>query len=84
MRAAKRTGPQNFMVCVRKTLEEHYGKKPVGVGGTFLLESGKAKIHVMVSIILRNTERVNRGSLKVGRKRFTLRRGGGGHKKFRT
>lgn len=35
---------------MRQTLAQHYGTKPVGLGGTFLLEQGNAKLHVMVSI----------------------------------
>lgn len=35
---------------MRETLKAHYGDKPVGLGGTFLIESGKAKLHVMVSL----------------------------------
>ena len=49
VRASKRTGPQNMMVCLRETLKDHYGNKPVGLGGGFIVEKGKAKIHVMVS-----------------------------------
>ena len=48
VKAGRRTGPMNFMTCLRKTLEKHYGTKPVGLGGTFLIEAGKAKLHVMV------------------------------------
>ena len=38
------------MTCLRQTLNKHYGTKPVGLGGAFLIESGKARLHVMVSI----------------------------------
>ena len=37
------------MSCMRKTLAAKYGDKPIGMGGAFLIEEGKAKIHVMVS-----------------------------------
>ena len=40
------------MTCLRQTLKKHYGSKPVGIGGAFLIESGKARLHVMVSICL--------------------------------
>ena len=49
VKASKRTGPQNMMVCLRETLKNHYGEKPVGLGGGFIVEKGKAKIHVMVN-----------------------------------
>lgn len=34
---------------MRQTLEKHYGDKPVGMGGTFLVQKGKVKAHIMVS-----------------------------------
>ena len=49
VKAANRIGELNIYTCMRHTLADHYGNKPVGLGGTFLLHSGKAKIHVMVS-----------------------------------
>ena len=48
VKAANRTGPTNYMRCIRDTLTNHYSSKPVAVGGCFLIESGKAKLHVMV------------------------------------
>ncbi|OXB78223.1 UNVERIFIED_CONTAM: hypothetical protein H355_006166 [Colinus virginianus] len=42
-----RTGELNFVSCLRQTLEKHYGEKPVGLGGTFIIQKGKAKIHIM-------------------------------------
>ena len=48
VKVIKRKGPVNFMACLRNTLNKHYGTKPVGIGGTFLIESGKANFHVMV------------------------------------
>lgn len=48
MKANGRTGELNFVSCLRQTLEKHYGEKPVGMGGTFIIQKGKAKIHVMV------------------------------------
>lgn len=49
MKAKKRTGKENFVSCMRKSLTEHYGDKSVGMGGTFVIQEGKAKLHVMVS-----------------------------------
>jgi len=48
IRLKDRTGSENFVSAVHKTLTAHYGDaKAVGVGGTFLLATGKANIHVM-------------------------------------
>ncbi|GFO09933.1 ester hydrolase c11orf54-like protein [Plakobranchus ocellatus] len=48
VKASNRTGRQNFVECLHKTLGQHYGEKQaVGLGGAFLLQTGKAKIHVM-------------------------------------
>lgn len=47
--ASKRTGDENFITCMRHALARCYGDKPVGLGGVFVIEKGKAKIHVMVS-----------------------------------
>uniref|UniRef100_A0A8D0BTA0 Chromosome 11 open reading frame 54 n=1 Tax=Salvator merianae TaxID=96440 RepID=A0A8D0BTA0_SALMN len=49
VKTSRRTGEQNFISCIRKTLEKHYGDKPVGMGGTFVIQKGKAKIHIMPS-----------------------------------
>ena len=46
--AGKRTGEKTFITSMRLALAGRYGDKAVGVGGVFLLEKGKAKIHVMV------------------------------------
>ncbi|KAM5180180.1 ester hydrolase C11orf54 homolog isoform 1-T3 [Mantella aurantiaca] len=45
--AKRRTGKENFVSCMRKSLKEHYGDKAVGMGGTFVIQEGKAKLHVM-------------------------------------
>ncbi|XP_065833200.1 ester hydrolase C11orf54-like [Oscarella lobularis] len=46
--ASNRTGDQNFVTCMRLALAEHYGPtKPVALGGAFLIDKGKAKLHVM-------------------------------------
>ncbi|XP_074640706.1 ester hydrolase C11orf54 homolog [Tubulanus polymorphus] len=47
VKASKRTGPLNFVSCIRKCLSDHYGDKPVGLGGAFVVDQGKVKIHVM-------------------------------------
>ncbi|XP_008937276.1 PREDICTED: ester hydrolase C11orf54 homolog [Merops nubicus] len=49
VKANGRTGELNFVSCLRQILEKHYGEKPVGMGGTFIIQKGKAKIHIMVS-----------------------------------
>ena len=43
-----RTGEENFVTCMRKTLVGQYGDKPVGMGGVFVIVQGSAKLHVMV------------------------------------
>ncbi|KAG0719875.1 Ester hydrolase C11orf54 [Chionoecetes opilio] len=47
IQAKTRTGDNNLVSCLRQALENHYGDKPVGLGGTFRLVEGKAKCHVM-------------------------------------
>ena len=47
VKAKRRTGKLNFITCMRQTLEKHYGDKPVGMGGTFIIQKGKVKTHVM-------------------------------------
>jgi len=47
--ASRRTGNENFITCMRHVLARYYGDSPVGLGGVFVIEKGKAKIHVMVS-----------------------------------
>lgn len=47
VKANKRTGKDNFVSCMRSSLEQHYGDKTVGIGGTFVIKEGKAKLHVM-------------------------------------
>lgn len=49
VKANRRTGELNFISCMRKALEKYYGDKPVGMGGTFIIQKGKAKIHIMPS-----------------------------------
>lgn len=46
--AKKRKGKDNFVSCMRRSLDHHYGNvKTVGMGGVFLIEKGQAKLHVM-------------------------------------
>ncbi|XP_035884582.1 ester hydrolase C11orf54 homolog isoform X5 [Phyllostomus discolor] len=47
VKAKRRTGKLNFVTCMRQTLEKHYGDKPVGMGGTFIVQKGKVKTHIM-------------------------------------
>lgn len=47
VRCKKRIGELNFIESIRIALAEHFGEKCVGLGGAFILKSGKAKQHVM-------------------------------------
>lgn len=47
IKASKRTGEENFMSACRKILLNHYKTKPVALGGVFLIEKGKANLHIM-------------------------------------
>lgn len=47
VRAKKRTGEQSIVSALRKTLEDHYPDKSLALGGTFVIQKGKAKIHIM-------------------------------------
>eukprot|EP00042_Codosiga_hollandica_P055804 m.789771 g.789771 ORF g.789771 m.789771 type:complete len:160 (-) comp59198_c0_seq2:1234-1713(-) len=47
VRASHRTAETNFVSCMRAAVKAHYGDKPVGIGGAFLIRTGKAKIHIM-------------------------------------
>jgi len=42
-----RTGPKNYVTCMREVLGDHYGEKAVGLGGVFKVLQGKIKVHVM-------------------------------------
>ena len=48
VRAKKRTGEQSLVSALRKSLEDHYPDKSLALGGSFVIEKGKAKIHIMV------------------------------------
>ncbi|KAI2810664.1 hypothetical protein BLOT_001827 [Blomia tropicalis] len=45
--ARKRIGEDNFVTAIRKVLKGHYGDEPVSLGGVFIIETGKAKLHIM-------------------------------------
>ncbi|XP_067136374.1 ester hydrolase C11orf54 homolog [Centruroides vittatus] len=45
--ARKRIGSDNFVTAMRKILASQYKEKSVGMGGVFLINKGKAKLHVM-------------------------------------
>lgn len=47
VRAKRRTGEQSIVSALRKTLEDHYPDKSLALGGTFVIQKGKAKIHIM-------------------------------------
>ncbi|KAK7915865.1 hypothetical protein WMY93_011626 [Mugilogobius chulae] len=60
VRAKKRTGEQSIVTALRKTLEAHYPDKSVALGGTFVIQKGKAKIHIMVNTFLMLVKRVKK------------------------
>nr|XP_031833404.1 ester hydrolase C11orf54 homolog [Nomia melanderi]XP_031833405.1 ester hydrolase C11orf54 homolog [Nomia melanderi] len=45
--AKKRTGNDDFIASMQKALAQHYKNNLVGLGGTFLMNDGKVKQHVM-------------------------------------
>ncbi|XP_014784110.1 ester hydrolase C11orf54 homolog [Octopus bimaculoides] len=47
VKASKRIGDDNFPTAIRKTLKSQYGSEPVALGGVFIIENGKAKLHIM-------------------------------------
>ena len=48
VKAKKRTGDHSLVAAMRNTLESHYPEKSLALGGTFIIQKGKAKIHIMV------------------------------------
>lgn len=58
VRACRRTGVLSLVSCMRKTMEEHYKEKSVALGGTFIIQKGKAKVHIMVNIQLNKKQNV--------------------------
>ncbi|XP_044142669.1 ester hydrolase C11orf54 homolog isoform X2 [Bufo gargarizans] len=47
VKVKRRTGNDNFVSCMRKSLKEHYGDKSVGMGGSFIIQEGRANLHIM-------------------------------------
>nr|XP_002131943.1 ester hydrolase C11orf54 homolog [Ciona intestinalis] len=48
VRGKCRIGEKDLVGCMRGALKEHFGpNRPIGMGGTFLVNKGKIKIHVM-------------------------------------
>ncbi|XP_035290074.1 ester hydrolase C11orf54 homolog [Anguilla anguilla] len=47
VKASRRTGGDSLVTCLRKTLANHYSDKSLALGGTFVIQKGKAKIHIM-------------------------------------
>ena len=48
MKCSVRTGKDDFVASLRKSLKKFYGEKVVALGGVFLVEKGSAYIHIMV------------------------------------
>lgn len=44
-----RKGEENFTNSIQSVLREKYPEEMVGLGGVFVIKSGKAKLHIMVS-----------------------------------
>jgi len=44
---SKRTGTDNFISCMRKAIHQHYPQQCIGLGGTFIISEGQAKLHIM-------------------------------------
>ena len=49
VRAKKRTGSHSLVTAMRTTLEACYPDKSLALGGSFIIQKGKAKIHIMVN-----------------------------------
>uniref|UniRef100_M3ZSZ1 Chromosome 11 open reading frame 54 n=1 Tax=Xiphophorus maculatus TaxID=8083 RepID=M3ZSZ1_XIPMA len=47
VRAKRRTGSNSLVTALRKTLAAQYPEKSLALGGTFIIQKGKAKIHIM-------------------------------------
>ncbi|XP_027194170.2 ester hydrolase C11orf54 homolog [Dermatophagoides pteronyssinus] len=43
----KRLGKENFTESIQKILREKFPKIPISLGGVFIIEKGKAKLHIM-------------------------------------
>ncbi|CCD61431.1 DUF1907 domain-containing protein [Caenorhabditis elegans] len=46
-KASVRKGEKNLTNCIRDGLQEHFGKKIVSLAGQFIIQTGKARLHVM-------------------------------------
>ncbi|CAD6193719.1 unnamed protein product [Caenorhabditis auriculariae] len=46
-KASIRKGSKNLTNTIRDALAEYYGEKPVSLAGLFIIQKGKAKLHVM-------------------------------------
>ena len=42
-----RSGVENFVTCMRKTLADAFPSESIGLGGIFCVREGRVKIHVM-------------------------------------
>ena len=51
VKASVRTGKDDFVLSLRKSLKNFYGDKVVALGGVFLIEKGSAHIHIMVKLL---------------------------------
>jgi len=47
IRASQRSGPLNFVTCVRQALIDGFPTDALGLGGVFQIEAGRIKAHVM-------------------------------------
>lgn len=47
VKAGRRTGRESYVDAMRFALKEHYGDEHIGIGGTFAITQGKARMHVM-------------------------------------
>ncbi|CAN9501632.1 unnamed protein product [Ophioblennius macclurei] len=47
VQAKKRTGSKSLVTALRTALESRYPDKSLALGGTFIIQKGKARIHIM-------------------------------------
>merc|ERR1712136_436581 len=47
VKCSKRIGPDNFVSCMRKAIHRRYPDQSIGLGGTFIIAEGRAKLHIM-------------------------------------
>ncbi|OTF69076.1 ester hydrolase C11orf54-like protein, partial [Euroglyphus maynei] len=43
----KRLGKENFPESIQKILRENFPNKPISLGGVFIIEKGRTKLHIM-------------------------------------